>query len=75
MKKKIAKPTKSKKEQAESFGKSSTIEQNTVESIKLGTPMHSSTAFVNKIFYHKDGYTTTVTYSGCKDKPIEIRKS
>lgn len=29
-------------------------------------------AFKNKRFHHKDGSTSLVTYSGCKDAPIDI---
>jgi hypothetical protein len=42
----------------------------------LGAPAtnHSeSIAFVNKRFIDKDGFVCTVTYGGCKAKPIEIR--
>ena len=30
-------------------------------------------AFKNKTFIYKDGHHCTVTYSDCKDKPIEIK--
>ena len=40
---------------------------------KLATPLPTNTAFVNKIYHFKDGTTCRVYYSGCKDKPIDIK--
>lgn len=42
------------------------------ETKKLATPTSDTSAFKNKRFHSKDGSTCLVTYSGCKDKPIDI---
>ena len=38
-------------------------------------PHHEGSLGKNRIFRNKDGSTSTVTYSGCKDKPIEMKFS
>ncbi len=47
-----------------------------IDSKEESKPVHVAgevIAFKNKIFIYKNGSTCTVTYGGCKDKPIEIK--
>lgn len=69
---------RAKKEQADDFGEIVNDALNSshdTEPKKLATPTHEITAFVNKVFHYKDGSSCTVMYSGCKNKPVDIKQS
>lgn len=75
-KKKVVKPKKEKKVKKPKTLMETAIEKNRTfgkkEKPTKKIPLPSTTAFVNKIFHNKDGTSCLVTYSGCKDKPIDI---